>query len=523
MDSADRMPKLRTLCTAPLPVVRRACRPSTVVWMFVCASAHVQVLAADGPAVRIVPRVSVTQTWTDNVRLSADSEQADQITEITPGVTLTIDGARLKAYVDYALNEIYYAQGSSPRNSQNQLNGFGTLEAVEGWAYLDFSASIAQQAISAFGPQAVSNTAVNPNQAEVSSYRISPYVRGKLGSWADYDARYSRTESDSDSAVASGTVSVDSMVKIKGDSSLRGLGWSADVSREEVDYSAGRSTQADRLNLGLSYFISPQLSVSAYVGRESDNFTSLEKQSDGTHGLGASWAPSERTRVSVAWGQRPFGNTHALNLEHRTARTAWRFTDSKDVAVTPNESNLAGFGSIYDLLFNQFAALEPRADERARLVNAFLQDNGIKPDLGAINSFQTSAVSLQRRQDAIFALLGVRDTITFVATRSDSRRLDLVSLAVDDLSRSSLIRQRGLSVNWAHRLTPDYSLGLLVSEQRTSDSLGLQESRLQLFNVSLSGRVGRQALATLGLRHVVSRGNLPYDETAINFNLTVRF
>lgn len=503
--------------------MRGACRPLTAVWMLACVGVHAQVLAVDGPAVRILPRVSVTQTWTDNVRLSTDSKQADHITEVAPGVTLTIEGDRLKAYVDYALNEIYYAQGSSPRRSQNLLNGFGTLEAVEGWAYLDFNASISQQALSAFGPQSISNTAINPNQAEVSSYRISPYVRGKLGSWADYDARYSRIETDSDAAVASRVVAVDSTVKIKGDSSFRNLGWSADASSQQVDYSAGRSTQADRLNLGLSYALSPQLNLSANVGRESDNFTSLEKQSDGTHGFGVSWAPSEKTRVSVARGQRPFGTTHTLNFDHRTARTVWRFTDSKDVAATPSQSNVTGLGSVYDLLFSQFAALEPRVDERARLVNAFLRDNGIKPDLGAVNSFLTSAVFVQRRQDALFALLGVRDTITFVATRSDSRRLDLVSLAADDLSTSSLIRQQGLSVNWAHRLTPDYSLGVLVSGQKTSGSLGLQSTRLQLLNASLSGRVGRHALATVGIRHVVSRGNLPYDETAINFNLTVQF
>ncbi len=523
MDCIDRMRTLCLLSSGRLPLARRACRPSTVALMFVCAGAHAQVLAADGPAIRIVPRVSVTQTWTDNVRLASDGEQADQITEITPGVTITVAGDRLKAYVNYALNEIYYAQGSSPRRSQNQLNGFGTLEAVEGWAYLDLNASISQQAISAFGPQSISNTSVNSNQAEVSSYRISPYVRGKLGSWAEYDARYSRTETNSDATVVSGAVAVDSMVKIKGDSSLRDLGWSADANRQRIDHRAGRSTEADRLNLGLSYAITPQLSVSANVGRESENFTSLEKQSDGTHGFGASWSPSERTRVSFVRGQRPFGDTHTLNLEHRTARTAWRFMDSKDVATNPSQSSPTGFGSIYDLLFNQFAALEPRVEERARLVNAFLQNNGIKPDPSVIGSFLTSAVLMQRRQDAMFALLGVRDTVTFVATRSDSRRLDLASLAVDDLSTSSLIRQQGLSVNWAHRLTPEYSLGLLVSHQKTSGSLGLQGTRLQLFNASLAGKVGRHALAAVGLRHVVSHGNSPYNETAIHFNLTVQF
>ena len=522
MDCANRMRTLYPLSPGRISLARRACSQSTVALMLVCAGVHTEIFAADGPAIVIVPRVSVTQTWTDNVRLASENEQADHITEITPGVTITVAGDRLKAYVNYALNEIYYAKGSSARRSQNQLNGFGTLEAVQDWAYLDVNASISQQAISAFGPQSLNNTLVNSNQAEVSSYRISPYVRGKLGSWAEYDARYSRTETNSDAAVVSGVVAVDSTVKIKG-GSLRNLGWSADAGRQQVDYSAGRGTQADHLNLGLSYAIAPQVIVSANVGREADNFTSLEKQSGGTHGFGASWTPSERTLMSVVLAQRRFGNTHAFNLEHRTARTAWRYTDSKDVSVQSGQSSLTGFGSVYDLLFNQFAALEPRADERARLVNAFLQDNGLKPDFGAVNGFQTSAVFMQRRQNAMFALLGVRDTITFAATRSESRRLDLVSLAVDDLSSSALIHQRALSVNWAHRLTPDYSLSVLLSEQKTSGSLGLQENRLRLFSSSLSGRVGRHALATLGLRHVVSRGNFPYDETAINFNLTVQF
>lgn len=506
-----------------LDLMRKLPPPSTLACLLVCVVAPVQVLAADNPVARIQPRVSVTHTWTDNVRLSADNAQADQVTEISPGVVLTLEGARLRAYVDYALSEIAYAQGSSPRRSQHLLNGFGTLEAVEDWAYLDVNASISQQAISAFGSPSISNTALNSNQTEVSSYRISPYVRGKLGSWADYDARYSLGESRSDAAGASDVVTQDGTVHIRGDRSWGSLGWFADAGRQRFEYSQGRDIEADRLNLGLSYAVTPQLNVFANVGRESDNFTTQDKQSDNAHGFGANWSLSERTRVSLTRGQRPLGSTHAFNLEHRTARTVWRFTDTQDVSATPNQFNQAGFGAIYDLLFNQFAALEPRPQERARLVNAFLQDNGIQPDLAAINSFLTSALVLQRRQDAMFMLLGVRDTLTFVATRSDSRRLDLLSVAVDDLSTSNRVRQHGHSVNWTHRLTPDYALGVLVSQQRTTGSSGLQSTRLQQLNASLSGRVGRHALAALGLRHVVSRGSFPYDETAIHFNLTVQF
>ena len=103
--------------------------------------------------VTIVPRLSITETLTNNVNLSSVAAQSDQITEITPGVQIGIDGARLKAYFDYSLNHVYYAQGTSPSENQNSLNTFGTFEAVENWAFIDFSGGIWQQTISAFGTQ----------------------------------------------------------------------------------------------------------------------------------------------------------------------------------------------------------------------------------------------------------------------------------------------------------------------------------------------------------------------------------
>ena len=419
-------------------------------------------------AVSIVPRVSVIETLTDNVGLTHAGQQAEQITEIRPGIHISSEGRRLKGYFDYSLSKIGYAQNSSPSQLQQALNTSGTLEAVDNWAYLDFSGSISQQAISAFGTQSIGNTSINANRAEVSSYRISPYVRGRLGDLANYEARYSRAGTNSDAAAGSGASTADGVVKINGDSTFRNLGWSADASQQTINYSAGRPTADDRLNLGLSYAITPQLRVSAKAGREANNYTSFDKKSYGTSGFGVNWALSEMTRLSASRDHHSFGDTHRLSFEHRTARTVWKFTDSKDILVTTGIGGIAGLGSIYDLLYSQFASLEPNPTARAQLVNAYLQANGISPNVVAISSFLPAAVSLERRQDLLFALLGVRDTLTFIATRSESSRLDTLSTAVDDLSNSSLVRQRGFSVNYTHRLTPDYSLGALASQQNTS-------------------------------------------------------
>ncbi|SFC65898.1 uncharacterized protein, PEP-CTERM system associated [Polaromonas sp. OV174] len=473
--------------------------------------------------VTIEPRVSITETLTDNVNLSSASKKSALITEVSPGIRMNIAGARLKGYFDYALNQILYSEGASPNRSQNALNTFGTLEAIDNWAFIDLSGSISQQAVSAFGTQSIDNTSVNANRTEVSNYRISPYVRGRLGDWASYDARYSRAVTNTDAAGTSGFTTVDGVVNFKGDSAFTKLGWSADVSQQRVDFNAGRATDADRFSLGLFYSITPQLKVSANAGREANNYTTLDKQNFSTSGVGVDWSPSEMTRLSASRDRRSFGDAHRLSFEHRTARTAWRFSDIKDASATPNQTVVGSLGSIYDLLYSQFASLEPNPTARAQLVNAFLLANGISPNAVVVSSFLTSALSLQRRQDLSFALLGVRDTITFIATKSESSRLDTVSTGVDDFNRSDVVRQRGFSVNYAHRLTPDFSLGVLASQQRTSGVSSLQDSTIRFLNVSITGKVGKQATVSVGVRHVISRGTSPYVENAITANLIVRF
>ncbi len=476
------------------------------------------------PTLSIVPRVSAIETLTDNVRLSNTDKQSDLVTEISPGIRINSEGRRLKGYLDYSVDRIAYAKNSSADQYQRALNTAGTLEAVDNWAYLDFGGSISQQTISAFGTPSIDNTSINANRAEVSSYFLSPNLRGRLGNLANYEARYTRAITSSNADAFSDVKTVDGVFKINGDSAFRRLGWSADARQQTIDFSAGRRTEDDQLLLGLSYAVTPQLRVYSKAGREANNYTSLDKQSYGVSGFGADWSPSNTTSLSASRYRHSYGSTYDLSFEHRTARTAWRFTDHKGVQVPTATPNLAGTGSIADLLYSQFASVEPNPIARTQLVNAYLQANGLSPNAVAINGSLLSAASLEHRQDLSFALLGMRDTVTFIASRSDSSRLDSLSAAVDDLSNSALVRQRGFSANYTHRLTPNYSLGVLASQQETSGVSGQQGTTLRLLNFSVTGRVNKQATVSVAIRHAVSSGDTAsYIENAVTGTLLVSF
>ena len=466
-------------------------------------------------AVSISARVSVTETATDNVSLSKNAK-SEQITEVSPGIRINVDGARLKSYFDYSLNKYYYAQGTSGSHHQNELTTYGTFEAVDNWAFIDFSGNISQQTISAYGTQSSANTAINANRTEVSKYTVAPYLSGRLGDSATYETRVTRSVSSSDSSTASNSSNTNSVIKLANASAYRRLGWTAEASRQSVDYSAGRGTEADDFSLGLTYELTPQVNLSANAGRESSNYTSLNKQNFDTHSVGVTWKPSERTTLSALTGQRSYGNQHNLSFVHRSGYTIWRITDSKDVSIDSGQDGVGS--SAYEQANALFAAISDPVI-RAQLVQAYLQSNS-----SALNGFITSAVSLQRRQDLSLALQGIRDTLTFARTRTETTRLDTVSSVIDDLSNGATVIQNGFSVNYNHRLTPDYSLAVLLSRQNTSGSASAEETTLKSLNINLTGKVGKKAAASLGLRRVVSdSATNPYTENAVTGNLNVQF
>ena len=511
---------------------RKRCRTRSLAIFMVAAfstvgDAGAQDFASTGGskrAISIVPRISFAETLTDNVRLTSSDRQSELVTEISPGIQISGERGKVRGYFDYALNGKFYAQNTAGTSVQNALTAFGTFEAVDRWAFVDVSAGISQQAVSALGSPAVSSASINANQTETATFRLSPYLRGRFANLIDYETRYTLSTNRSQSAVASDVTTRDGLIRLTGRGSGARLGWSLEAGQQNASYSAGRTTESDRLSGSLSYAVVPQLNFSASVGQESNNFTTTDKQSHSTAGFGVNWTPSENTSLAGSRDSHSYGNSHSISFLHRTPRTSWRFSDTISVAAPSAQNGLTNLGSAFDIYFSQFASVEPDPVKRAVLVNNFLQTNGINPGSAIISNFATSAASLQRRQDLSFSLLGIRDTITFIATRGESSRLDTVTTAVDDLSNSAVIRQAGLSVSYAHKLTPDAAFNVLASAQQSSDSLGLQGSNTRSVNLSLSTKVGTKSTAVISARRVVFESNAsPYTESAISGTLNVQF
>lgn len=486
------------------------------------------------PKWRVEPRISLTEILTDNAVLgsTAAGSKNDQITQLSPGIRIDGRGARLKAYFDYSLTQIQYAQNGEKSRTQNALNTFGTLEAVEKWLFLDFRGSITQQTVSAFGAQSSSNASINANSTETSTYSLSPYIRGRLLGAADYLVRYQRSTTESKVSSAFSSDSDTWTASLKGDTGLASLGWALDASKLSTDYSNGRHTEADRYYGTLTWRLDPQFRLNFSGGTESNNYATLVKDSRTTHGYGFEWAPTPRTNVSVFRERRFFGNGHNISLTHRTALTAWKYSDVRDVMIM-NQSGTVGLGTFYDLVY-ALSATAPGVDPnnpamRAAWTNLFfLMNPGLSPTSIIPSNFLSSQASVQRQRELSFAITGVRNTVTFMATDVSRQALAVQSVALlgDSFQTSNVINQRGLSMNWSNRLSADSTLAATLMKMDTTGSssgAGLKTTQNTL-TVNLSTRVGPKTTASLGLRHTEfdSKTN-PYTENALTGTLTARF
>lgn len=476
----------------------------------------------------ITPSVSVEGTYTDNVNLSPN-KKADFITRLSPGITLDGKSGRASASLNYQWQHYAYANDSSRGGNQRSLAAKGQLELVDQWLFLDASHNISQQSVSAFGTQNAGNGLINSNRTETAGYSISPYIQGRLANVVDYQLRYSGTHTSSDSGALSGGTAATTQAwngRLSGATPLALLGWSLNVDRQKIHNTNGFDSRSDHAFGTLTYQIDPQIRLSASAGRESDNFTStttLQKRT--TTGFGLDWAPTERTSLSLKKDRNAAGNGHSIDFTHRTALSAWKYSDSRSVVIPTPQMTLARAGTAFDLVYRQLAST-PFADATARAsaANSVLALLGIPADLPIFGSLMTSQPYIQRRQQASVALMGANNTVIFSVDRSDNERIGTGIGLADDFALNTDIRQSGFNASWAHKLTPHAALTLNASKSRSTGSSGLETSN-NAWSLLLTTQLGVKTSASVGLRqnHFSSTTGNGYDEQALTGAMQFKF
>jgi len=477
-----------------------------------------------GRSFYIVPTFAANTTLTNNVNLSATNKESDLVLGLSPGIQMGGQSGRLRGYLNYALTGNFHARSGESSNFTNSLAASGTAEAIDNWLFIDANASVSQQFLSPFGSQSPNSSLNNDNRTEVRSLSVAPRVQGQIAGQVNYVGRAFYSFTDSGSSQAADSTVWGALLGFDSTTRWSRLSWGLDFSYREARFTDRRS-EFDQLNvLSLSYAITPELRATLRGNVETSNLTSFDDETHTGWGGGLRWTPSPRTNVMFDYDQRVFGSSHLYSIDYRTPRTVWAISSRQGLSTGQFNSGRGASTSPFNLLFTQFAAIEPDPVKRAQLVNAFLRANGIDPNTSLATGYLPNQVVLERRNEASMSWLGQRDTMvaSVYQTESDSLQPSLLNPS-DPFSGGNVIRWRGASLTWSHRLTPRDTLSVSGFGQNSTESIGGQDTTLWSGMAMWSSQVAERVNVALSARYQTQSGTTQFDEAALLATLNMTF
>jgi uncharacterized protein (PEP-CTERM system associated) len=495
----------------------------------VAALAIAQQVHAQSETFRITPTISLRETLTDNVNLSPpDVAISDSITEIIPGVQISADGKRLKLFLTYTLDFLLYARtASTNNNTQSYLNATAKYEAIDDWLFIDAQAYVSQQAILPFGPVPVYSTD-NRNRTQTQTYQVSPYIHGPIGAdVAFYELRYSGVYNTSQDGAYDASVQSTWSGFIRGNTYFQNLGWVVSGNSQTNNYNQGRDSSSAMYNGALNYRFNEEFRINALVGRERNDYTTLDQTWYTNYGGGFEWTPTDRTKIIGFQEHRFFGNGWNYSITQRSPYFTFGASSVQNVN-TNSSQQLSGAGGVaYDLLFASLTTRIPDPVQRAAEATRLLQQSGIPSDLFLPNGFAYNQPVVQQTNSASVLFNGTRNTIAAAINQTKQRPLQVGVTDPSNFNAPNATNQIGVSASWTYALTAITSLNLTGSRFRTTGGDSTLASKQWNANVLLTTQLGPRTSASLGARYVRFNSDqldqTDYTERAVVASISYRF
>lgn len=474
---------------------------------------------------RLQAQLGTTVMVSDQLSREPGVRDKGALLTVSPGVLWRSNRGALQGSVDYSLNAIQkFKTDVAMKNIQHQLKASVRASLVPEHLSVDGQANMGQQALSAFGTQSLAGSQQGlANRAEVGTASITPQMRVRMAGLAQLTVRHTQAVQRTRGSLQGDSNSRSSAVTVSPLQSRR-LAWSLEANDLRSSTKLGRDTQTETARIGLVWNPDVDWRANAQGGWERTDLLGNGKRSGGTYGAGLNWQPSPRTSLGANWDHRVVADVYGLNASYRMPRSMVRLSVTRSIDQ-PGTLGLSGLQSRYDQLFALFASQEPDETRRDLLVRQELQRLGLSPDAPASAGFVSSNPALSQGAQLSWTWTLQRATVTLGV---DSRRTERLGAAatgsVDDLTVSSLVRQRGMNLSWSYRLDPRHSLSLVGNWQRTEGDRSELATRLSGLSLVWSASLGRRTQFSATFRHSDFESLLrPYSENALLVSLTQLF
>jgi uncharacterized protein (PEP-CTERM system associated) len=478
---------------------------------------------------RTTPSIGWESTLTDNVALTANERrQSDWVNQITPAVRFEERGAHTRLTGSIEVPILLYARTSENDYVAPTVNIAGNVEAIERFFFIDAAVTVSPQYASPFGAHPTNLSNFTRNRYTSQTYSVSPYIRGNLPGYIDYELRDTNTWTVANAAALDGGRSYTNDIAGHVTHQPTPVGWEVTYDRSNIRFTDRESEITEVERLRALYAPDPTLRLSASIGYE-DNRLFLTRESGATYGFGVQWHPTDRTTLDANYEHRFFGASYKVDLDHRTPLSVWSVRVSRDITSYPQQ--LARFGrgiNVASFLDTLLVSRIPDPTQRQTIVDQIIRDRGLPGTLTGPISLFAQQVTLVEAEQATAGILGARNSIFFTVFRSrnqpvqGSEALQVSNLAVNIQDSTQI----GANVAWTRQLASDLSLVTSVDWTRSTSNLADGERTRQftanaVLNRTLSPRLSIHG----GARFQESRSSIAedYHEAAVFFGATYLF
>jgi len=293
--------------------------------------------------------VALSATYSDNADLTTTTQgrQDEIFLQVLPYFTLDGEGARVKARGYYAPALYTGTIGDTPANIDNFLRFNGTVEVTPDTFFVDgfATASVVNQNANGRGGGIPSGSYLynSDNLTQAFAIGVSPYVRHRLGSTADFLARATLSTTAFADSSENNSVNGSFTAGFTSGLDFPRLPWSVYYSLRGINFNEGtesndNSNTYQNVTGRASYVISPIWRVDTSIGYAINDYqTTSDNKSGPTWSLGGTWTPNSRVALSLGYGGQPYGDSWYLNHRYSHKRIRWFANYSTQLTTVQQE------------------------------------------------------------------------------------------------------------------------------------------------------------------------------------------
>jgi uncharacterized protein (PEP-CTERM system associated) len=486
----------------------------------------------------LLPGVRASTSYSSNYNLDSrnvDSKGGDFIVLLAPYLKGESEAPRLRYKLDLSLNNLYRVRSSEKILGRVNLNGKFTASILGDYLWLDGTGVIANTNKDLFGKLNADPELAFTNTAQIRQFSLSPYIKSRLGGFADSTIRYGLQWNTNSANVVEQSRFINSLsADIRGvDSDSKNWNWSW-----SGEYSVRKFGEQDvkrRFSIGSVYWVpTPSIRLTGSgVYDQIDGVVSRKGKTQGFGpGLGVDVSLAERTRADLKVIRRYYGTStnfslnHSSQLVYGTANYSKGVTGSVDSGVFSIDP-----GSV----FGNYAVVNNP------IYRSFLADNlrlgyGIPYGAGLIDD----TYILEKRAGFSLGLTGLRSSITLNAYRNQRDTTIFVTVLPGGLSGprsgttsnlsgnfNGVVTLTSLSLDYRYRFDARSALVTSFSSdksQASSASLGSQTSSIK---AGISTKLSPDLEVGGGVRYTKGKvtGDAPseFDDKSIFGTVDLRF